>query len=53
MHIELNSCFVYLFTVLSPTTDRLGDSKDCVREQAKALLSRLMNFVSTPQVSSF
>ncbi|KAJ6224537.1 hypothetical protein RDWZM_003082 [Blomia tropicalis] len=39
----------YLSSILTPTIDRLGDSRDCVREQAKVLLSKLMNYVSTPQ----
>lgn len=37
--------------VLGPTIDRLGDSKECVREQAKILLIKLMSFVSNPQVN--
>ncbi|UXI17980.1 U6 snRNA-associated Sm-like protein LSm2 [Sarcoptes scabiei] len=40
----------YTSSIIGPTIDRLGDSKACVREQAKILLNRLMTFVSSPQI---
>lgn len=39
----------YISTVFSAAVDRLGDSKDQVREQAKAFLLKLMSDVTTPQ----
>ncbi|XP_076310026.1 CLIP-associating protein 1-B-like isoform X5 [Tachypleus tridentatus] len=39
----------YVSTVLSATVDRMGDSKDQVREQAKEFLLKLMSDVSSPQ----
>ncbi|XP_067131024.1 CLIP-associating protein 1-A-like isoform X3 [Centruroides vittatus] len=39
----------YLSTVLPGATDRLGDSKDLVREQAKTFILNLGNSVSSPQ----
>ncbi|XP_013773539.1 CLIP-associating protein 1-A-like isoform X5 [Limulus polyphemus] len=39
----------YISTVLSATVDRMGDSKDQVREQAKEFLLKLMSDVSSPQ----
>ncbi|OTF70251.1 CLASP N terminal domain containing protein, partial [Euroglyphus maynei] len=39
----------YLSSIIGPSIDRLGDAKECVREQAKTLLIKLMCFVSTPQ----
>ncbi|XP_075676762.1 CLIP-associating protein isoform X3 [Dermatophagoides pteronyssinus] len=40
----------YLSSIIGPSIDRLGDAKECVREQAKTLLIKLMSFVSTPQI---
>ncbi|XP_078581912.1 CLIP-associating protein 1-B-like isoform X4 [Branchiostoma floridae x Branchiostoma japonicum] len=39
----------HINTVLPPLIDRLGDSKDQVREQAQELILRLMEPVSSPQ----
>ncbi|XP_066300659.1 CLIP-associating protein 1-like isoform X20 [Branchiostoma lanceolatum] len=39
----------HIHTVLPPLIDRLGDSKDQVREQAQELILRLMEPVSSPQ----
>lgn len=39
----------YLSTVLPSTIDRLGDSKDQVREQAQILIQKLTHPVSSPQ----
>lgn len=39
----------YLSTVLPGAIDRLGDSKDSVREQAKTFILNLGNSVSSPQ----
>ncbi|XP_054724791.1 CLIP-associating protein 1-like [Uloborus diversus] len=39
----------YISTIFSATVDRLGDSKDQVRLQAKGLMLKLMNPVSSPQ----
>ncbi|CAL1297608.1 unnamed protein product [Larinioides sclopetarius] len=39
----------YISTIFTATVDRLGDSKDQVRLQAKQLMLKLMNPVSSPQ----
>ncbi|KAG8195481.1 hypothetical protein JTE90_010785 [Oedothorax gibbosus] len=39
----------YISTIFPATVDRLGDSKDQVRLQAKSLMLKLMNPVSSPQ----
>ncbi|XP_076338246.1 CLIP-associating protein 1-B-like isoform X2 [Tachypleus tridentatus] len=39
----------YISTVLSATVDRMGDSRDQVRQQAKKFLLKLMSDVSSPQ----
>lgn len=52
--VELTQFFLLFLnprSVLSPTIDRMGDSKDSVREYAKTLLMKLINFVSTAQVT--
>ncbi|XP_006819819.1 CLIP-associating protein 1-B-like, partial [Saccoglossus kowalevskii] len=40
---------VHISAVLPAVQDRLGDSKDAVRDQAQALIQKLMHPVSTPQ----
>ena len=42
--------FLFPFAVLPATVDRLGDSKDAVRESAQDLLQNLMSPATTPQV---
>ncbi|KAI8492440.1 hypothetical protein Bbelb_298930, partial [Branchiostoma belcheri] len=42
-------CHKFKKEVLPPLIDRLGDSKDQVREQAQELILRLMEPVSSPQ----
>ncbi|CAB3383709.1 Hypothetical predicted protein [Cloeon dipterum] len=39
----------YVTIVLPPIIDRLGDSKDLVREKAQVLLNKMMDSVCTPQ----
>lgn len=42
--------FVFLSSVLPSLTDRLGDAKDQVRDQAQALLLKIMDQAANPQV---
>lgn len=43
-------CFCFLFSVLPSLLDRLGDSKDSVREQDQTLLLKIMEQAANPQV---
>lgn len=43
----------FLSPVLPSLIDRLGDSKDSVREQDQALLLKIMEQAASPQVSSW
>lgn len=44
------SVFVLLSSVLPSLTDRLGDAKDQVRDQAQALPLKIMDQAANPQV---
>lgn len=44
------SLFIFLSSVLPSLNDRLGDAKDQVRDQAQALLLKIMDQAATPQV---
>lgn len=45
-------CFCFLSLVLPSLLDRLGDSKDSVREQDQTLLLKIMEQAANPQVCS-
>lgn len=44
------SLLIFLSSVLPSLNDRLGDAKDQVRDQAQALLLKIMDQAANPQV---
>jgi len=57
-NVNANNLFIYkvLFlplSVLPSLIDRLGDSKDQVRDQAQSLLLKIMDQAANPQVKRF
>lgn len=49
---EVIECSCFLSLVLPSLLDRLGDSKDSVREQDQTLLLKIMEQAANPQVHS-
>jgi len=57
-NVNSNNLFIYkvlflLLSVLPSLIDRLGDSKDQVRDQAQSLLLKIMDQAANPQVKRF
>ena len=47
---RISDAFLSLSPVLPSLTDRLGDAKDQVRDQAQTLLLKIMDQAANPQV---